>query len=313
MNQFGNPTIDQKYILEKYLGHGGTSKVFLANSMHGQVAVKVIRKDKKFSRSDEQGLIKNEAKVMQAIGYHPNVINMVDHNLDGVEIVHDRFYDISYMVVENCPNGSLYDFIKKHGPFDQYVASFYFKQLIHAVKHLHEQNIAHCDIKPGNIFFDEYYNLKLGDFGCALQMKGKNYGVTKCFGTRTYMAPEVFKASMETPFSPFQSDVYALGATLYFMLTGDTPNAVDTNDSTNQDTDGSYFQPNADIGDIDRLDMLTMDMVEMCTFIDPKKRPNVEFMLEHPWMDDRKDPDFSLNIFEYMSQWEEEVPMEQDS
>lgn len=57
---FANPIVDDKYILDKYLGHGGTSKVFLGNTNEDQIAMKIIRKDKGFSRKDEQTLISNE-------------------------------------------------------------------------------------------------------------------------------------------------------------------------------------------------------------------------------------------------------------
>jgi serine/threonine protein kinase len=134
--------------------------------------------------------------------------------------------------------------------------------LVYAIKHLHDQNIAHCDIKPGNIFFDELFNIKLGDLGCALQLKGKNYGVTKCFGTKTYMAPEVFKASVKTPFSPFAADIYALGATLYFMLTGCTPQSAETSETTEEDSEDDISPGNAYIGDLECLDLLTLDIVE---------------------------------------------------
>jgi len=55
-----NPTIDDKYILEKYLGYGGTSKVFLGTGIEGKVAIKIVRKDKNFTRKQEQILISNE-------------------------------------------------------------------------------------------------------------------------------------------------------------------------------------------------------------------------------------------------------------
>jgi len=175
----GQPTVDHKYILEKYVGHGGTSKVFLGEGVQGNVAIKVIRKDKGFSREDEKTLVKNEFNIMSKIGYHPNIINLLDYNLEGREYISTKVYEISYTVNEYCPNGSLYDHIKQYGPLEESVACFYFKQLVYAVKHLHDNNIAHCDIKPGNIFLDEYYNLKLADLGCAMQMKSKNYGITK--------------------------------------------------------------------------------------------------------------------------------------
>ena len=108
----------------------------------------------------------------------------------------------------------------------------------------------------------------MGDFGCALQLKGKDYGVTKSFGTKSYMAPEVFKASSRTPFDPFASDVYAIGCTLYFMLTGKIPCSVETFESTEEESDNeSEFTPdNTYIGDLEELDLMAFDMIERWTW-----------------------------------------------
>lgn len=162
---YGSPTVDHKYILEKYLGHGGTSKVFLGQSPDGPIAIKVIRKDKGFSRKDEQTLISNEYQIMKAVGHHPNVINLLDYSLEGFEYIQHKVYEISYTIMEYCPHGSLYDYVKQNGKLEEFVAQFYFRQLAYAIKHLHDKNIAHCDIKPGNMFLDEFYNLKLADLG----------------------------------------------------------------------------------------------------------------------------------------------------
>jgi serine/threonine protein kinase len=119
---YGNPTIDERYILQSCLGHGGTSKVFLASSVEGEVALKVVRKDKNFSRKDEQTLVLNECQMSEKIGYHPNIINVLGYNLDGRENLLYKVYEISYSVNEYCPNGSLYDYVKQNGPLEEPVA-----------------------------------------------------------------------------------------------------------------------------------------------------------------------------------------------
>jgi serine/threonine protein kinase len=77
------------------------------------------------------------------------------------------------------------------------------------------------------------------------------------------MAPEVFKASKTSPFSPFLADIYALGATLYFMLTGKTPNSAEAFHPTEDNTNDSFSPSNTSIGNLDFLDSLIIDLVEI--------------------------------------------------
>lgn len=238
---------------------------------------------------------------MATVGYHPNIVNILDYNLDGYELLQDKVYEISYTVLEYCPKGTLYEHIKKSEKLDINVAKFYLKQLVHAVKHLHDLNIVHCDIKPGNIFLDKIFNLKLADLGCALQLNHCTDGVTRCFGTKTYMAPEVFRASDKNPYSPFKADVYSIGATLYFMLTGKTPNPAETSQSTHHD---SNVTPSPTFAEITRLevdDSLAVDLICRTTHKDPNKRYTIDDMLSHPWLNEDMDPELGLYVFEYMT------------
>jgi len=277
-------------------------------------------------------------------GTHPNIVNMIEYRTEGTEMMQvrdlsesvdtlsNKILDISYSVTEYCPNGSMYDHIAKNGPLPEQVAQFFFKQLVSAVKFLHDQNIAHWDIKPGNIFFDEFFNVKLGDFGWALKLKGKNYGVTKCFGTKSYMAPEVFRASEKAPFSPFWADVYALGATLYFMLTGKTQQLTDTSNSTENDSERESYDYctsqvyvwnstllKQSIWNISTIDTYTgglenhtaltfsddlpliLDLIEGSTLKYPNERVKIEDFYGHPWMEAENSEDCWASIFEFMS------------
>ena len=92
--------------------------------------------------------------------------------------------------MEFCSNHTLMHYIKHTGSFKEHIIHFYFKQIAHALAHIHEKQYAHLDIKLNNIFLDEYFNIRIGDFGSALKL-GKNKKTKSRRGTPNYMAPEV--------------------------------------------------------------------------------------------------------------------------
>jgi len=295
------PNIDVKYKLKTNIGYGGTSSVFLSDLDGQSVALKWVRKDKGLEREQEKKLVLREAEIIRKVGFHPNIINVIESHSEGVHDYLGVTDQVSYNVLEYCPNGSLFDFIKRNGPLGESEAWFYFKQLVYTIKHLHDKNIAHCDIKPGNIFLDEYFNLKLGDFGWAFALQSKQYGITKGFGTKSYMAPEVFKASKDAPYSPFIADIFALGWTLYFLVTGKIPLYSETcSSSTEEESDYICSPSNVYIGNLEDLDLMVYDMIERCTAKNPGDRPDIKTMTTHPWFDDRGDPDYLIKIFDYM-------------
>jgi len=112
-------------------------------------------------------------------------------------------------VLEIAQNGSLSRYIRLTGPLEERLVKFLFLQISSAVKNMHDKNIAHFDIKLENILLDEFFNLKLGDFGSAELLENQNslFGYKK--GTNYYMAPEV--NSSKNPYSPFKADIYSLG------------------------------------------------------------------------------------------------------
>lgn len=145
---------------------------------------------------------------------HPNIV----HVFDVFEENGTAYYVMDYI------NGlSLNDIVKKEGPLNEEKAVGYIKQIADALGFVHSQNRLHLDIKPGNIMVDENDKAVLIDFGASKQydeVGGENtstlVGKTPGYAPLEQMGNDVVK------FLP-STDIYALGATLYKLLTGITP------------------------------------------------------------------------------------------
>lgn len=148
-------------------------------------------------------------------------------SLDHPNIVHvfDVFEEngTAYYVMDYIDGPSLNDLVKKNGPMSESKAIGYIKQVADALKYVHSRNRLHLDIKPGNIMVDDKDRAVLIDFGASKQYDeeaGENtstlLGKTPGYAPLEQMGNDVVK------FLP-STDIYALGATLYKLLTGVTP------------------------------------------------------------------------------------------
>lgn len=146
---------------------------------------------------------------------HPNIIGVID-------IFEEN--DTVYYVMPYLTGGSLEDYVKKYGALSESEAMKYIKQIASALKYMHEeQHICHYDVKPANILLDNKEDAVLIDFGISKNYDASGYETTTTpIGMSDGYAPiEQYQQNVEE-FSPV-SDVYALGATLYFLLHGKRP------------------------------------------------------------------------------------------
>ena len=145
---------------------------------------------------------------------HPNIVHVFD-------VFEEN--GTAYYVMDYIDGPSLNDMVKKNGPMSEQKAVGYIMQVADALKYVHSQNRLHLDIKPGNIMVDENDKAILIDFGASKQYDeegGENtstlLGKTPGYAPLEQMGNDVVK------FLP-STDIYALGATLYKLLTGNTP------------------------------------------------------------------------------------------
>ncbi|MFL5328896.1 MAG: protein kinase domain-containing protein [Gemmataceae bacterium] len=207
-----------KYKLLQLLGVGGMGRVYLCEHlrMRRLVALKVLPEEQTKDESSVERF-NREAQAAAALN-HPNIVRAYDIDLDG---------SMHFLVMEYVDGASLQDIVKKHGPFDVNRAAHYISQAAVGLQHAHEAGWVHRDIKPGNLLLDRNGVVKILDMGLArlfhtpdadkLTQKFDNQAV---LGTADYLAPEQAVNSSDVD---IRADIYSLGATLYFLLTGRAP------------------------------------------------------------------------------------------
>ena len=218
-----------KYRIERVLGQGGFGITYMGvqTSLERNVGIKeFFMKD--FCSRDNTMMTTGSFKLVEqyrkkfikearnlARLSHPNIIGVID-------IFEEN--DTVYYVMPYLTGGSLDDYVKKHGTLSETEAMRYVRQIASALKYMHEeQHICHYDVKPTNILLDNKGNAMLIDFGISKNYDASGHETTTTpIGMSEGYAPiEQYQQNVEE-FSSV-SDVYALGATLYFLLHGKRP------------------------------------------------------------------------------------------
>jgi eukaryotic-like serine/threonine-protein kinase len=208
--------IANRYLIKRKLGEGGMADVYLAHDsfLNREVAVKMLRG--KLSL-DPVALLRfqREANAASRLN-HPNIVEIYDVGDDEGQ---------HFIVMEYIRGKTLKELIASRGAMDQQEALQIMDQLLAAIIEAHKNNIIHRDIKPQNILIKDDGTVKIADFGIATVSDAVQLTQTDTvLGSVHYLAPELARGEAAS----FQSDIYALGITLYEMLTGKAPYSGDT-------------------------------------------------------------------------------------
>ncbi|HVS36175.1 MAG TPA: protein kinase, partial [Gemmataceae bacterium] len=214
-------TIGRYKVLER-LGAGGMGSVYLCEHklMRRRVAVKVLPT----AKADDPASLERfyrEARAVAALD-HPNIVRAYD--IDQDEKLH-------FLVMEFVDGANFQEMIKRTGPMDVLRAAHYVRQAALGIQHAHETaGLVHRDIKPGNILVDRNGIVKILDMGLARFFHDTDDVLTKKYdenvlGTADYLAPE---QALDSHGVDIRADIYSLGATFYFILTGKPPFAEGT-------------------------------------------------------------------------------------
>ena len=207
--------VANRYELEAELGHGGMGVVWRATDtlLARQVALKEVDLPRGGDAAEREGLrarVSREARAAARLS-HPGVVTVYD-------IAHDGGQDFIVMELVSAP--TLEELVRTTGPLPPERAARLGLGLLDALEAAHRAGIVHRDLKPRNVMVREDGATKLADFGIAsVQGDPRLTATGLVVGSPAYMAPEQVEAEAVSP----ATDLWALGATLWFAVEGQPP------------------------------------------------------------------------------------------
>ena len=205
-----------KYKLLTHLGTGGMSSVYLAENtlINRRVAVKVLPP----SRIEDSSYLARFYREAQAAASvdHRNIVRAYDIDNDGKN---------HYIVMEYVEGRDLQATVKALGPLEYETAAEYIRQAAEGLDSAHASGLVHRDIKPANLLLDTKGVVKILDMGLARFSNDSRASLTiahdeNVLGTADYLAPE---QAVNSHTVDHRADIYSLGCTLYYLLTGHPP------------------------------------------------------------------------------------------
>lgn len=192
------------YEVKKNLGKGGMGSVYQVYHPIDRhyYAAKIIN-------NNELTNGKEEAEILKRLS-HPMLPKIREY------FTYDAF---TIIVMEYIQGSTMEEYIRRNGPTGNKQAIMFLRQLTDVLLYLHSQEppIIYRDLKPANIMVEEGQKLRLIDFGTARRYKNEMSHDTMALGTPGYAAPEQLMGSAQ---SDIRTDIYALGATMYYIVTG---------------------------------------------------------------------------------------------
>lgn len=220
--EVGAKVLNGKYEILKLIHSKGMANVYLVqdSSLNKQWCMKEIRKSEPGKRNVEYSSLLQEANIMKSLN-HANIPRIVTIEEDG---------DSLFIIMDYVDGMSIKDWVMSrksgNGRVPQDIAITWMKQICQVMMYLHNRKrpILYRDMKPDNVMIQSDGNIKLLDFGTAIVIKEPGQRIDRALGTKGYAAPEQSKRGNVCD---LRSDIYGMGKTFYYMLTGLNPSQVE--------------------------------------------------------------------------------------
>ncbi|XP_043193896.1 G2-specific protein kinase fin1-like isoform X1 [Amphibalanus amphitrite] len=274
--EFRTEPFEHYYDIFEELGSGQFAVVRRCRekSSATEFAAKFIRKRRVASsrRGQPMADIEQEVDLLMQMA-HQNVISL-----------HDVFDNDVYviLVLELVRGGELFEFVTEKERLSEAEASFFIKQILSGLEHMHSKRIAHLDLKPENVMLltRKHQQIKLIDFGLSKKIE-PGQEQRHMLGTPEFVAPEIVN------YEPLclACDMWAVGVITYILLSGASPFLGDTQQETFANIvacdyyfDEEYFGGTSESA---------KDFISRLFVRDPRRRADVQECLRHPWIEPR--------------------------
>lgn len=236
-----------KLTVVRQLAFGGLSAVYLCQMNKRELVVlkeSVVPADASSElRRKAEEMFAREARLLMGLN-HNRIVKVLDYFVENGR---------NYMLLEHIDGPDLRQYVKRNGPQAEHRCIEWTKSMLTALQHLHERTppILHRDISPDNIVLEKECDIKIIDFGAANEFIGTATGTL--VGKQSYLPLEQLRGKAVP-----QSDIYGLGCTLHFILTGEDPEPLAVSHPR-------QLKPEIS----EEMD----ELIARCTDPDPSKRP----------------------------------------
>lgn len=231
--QPGQVVGDGRFEVLRSIGVGGQGTAYLCREVNDKTKTVVLKEtiipvfgDESVRRKALES-VEKETRLLNSLN-NPHIVKLIDHFIEDHR---------SYLVLEHIDGESLRSKVESHGALTHEEAYDLSLQMCDMLKVLHANGVVHRDFTPDNLILNSKGQLKLIDFNVAQQVQGGATGTI--VGKHAYLPPEQFRGKATS-----QSDLYAFGATLFFMLTGQDPEPITQSapHSVNEKIDANFNQ-----------------------------------------------------------------------